>query len=232
MYTVDLRIQCILKLIVFNLILICGISDFGMLTISAAAYLVISLALMGAVFKWFRSMIDRIIEGNMETMAEYRAGSENSRAQEDGKCGYSATPILELSISVLTAHQAQTPCEECTDVSNMFNIYKDASGNYHIDFDNTTQNCGFDSLIIKLDPVYYVEGSNKEVYSEDYIGYQDNITSTYNIHHNRGLFAFGPFSYLIDKEDFRGQSDFCGKLDIRTFGEDAQVLVYLSLLGF
>ncbi len=47
-----------------------GISDFGMLTIAAAAYLVISLALMGAVFKWFRSMIDRIIEGNMETMAD------------------------------------------------------------------------------------------------------------------------------------------------------------------
>jgi len=46
-----------------------GISDFGMLTIAAAAYLVISLALMGAVFKWFRSMIDRIIEGNMETIA-------------------------------------------------------------------------------------------------------------------------------------------------------------------
>ncbi len=47
-----------------------GISDFGMLTIAAAAYLVISLALMGAVFKWFRSMIDHIIEGNMETMAD------------------------------------------------------------------------------------------------------------------------------------------------------------------
>ncbi len=47
-----------------------GISDFGMLTIAAAAYLVISLALMGAVFKWFRSMIDRIIEGHAETLAD------------------------------------------------------------------------------------------------------------------------------------------------------------------
>lgn len=57
-----------------------GISDFGMLTIAAASYLIISLSLMMAVFKWFRTIIDRIIEGNATAMSDILS---ETRTQND-----------------------------------------------------------------------------------------------------------------------------------------------------
>lgn len=57
-----------------------GISDFGMLTIAAACFLLLSLAMMVACFRWFRSFIDGVIADN-------RSGMENllqeTRTQND-----------------------------------------------------------------------------------------------------------------------------------------------------
>lgn len=57
-----------------------GIGDFGMLVLAAACFLVLSMGMMVACFRWFRSLVDGIIEGN-------RSGMENllqeTRTQND-----------------------------------------------------------------------------------------------------------------------------------------------------
>ena len=47
-----------------------GISDYGALMMMAGAYLVISMLMMLAVFRWFKSIINDIIVGHTETMRE------------------------------------------------------------------------------------------------------------------------------------------------------------------
>ena len=39
-----------------------GISDYGMMAVSAAFFLLLSAAMMIALFKWFKSMINRLLE--------------------------------------------------------------------------------------------------------------------------------------------------------------------------
>lgn len=41
-----------------------GIGDFGMLAIAAACFLLLSMGMMVACFRWFRSLVDGIIEQN------------------------------------------------------------------------------------------------------------------------------------------------------------------------
>lgn len=41
-----------------------GINDFGMMAVTAAFYLLISMAMMVATFKWFRSIINQILQDN------------------------------------------------------------------------------------------------------------------------------------------------------------------------
>ena len=39
-----------------------GISDYGMMAVSAAFFLLLSASMMIALFKWFKSMINRLLE--------------------------------------------------------------------------------------------------------------------------------------------------------------------------
>ena len=39
-----------------------GISDFGLMAVTAAFFLLLSAAMMIAIFRWFKSMIDRMLE--------------------------------------------------------------------------------------------------------------------------------------------------------------------------
>lgn len=47
-----------------------GISDWGMMAMTAAFFLVLSAGLMVACFKWFKSIINDIIKGQKDTMSE------------------------------------------------------------------------------------------------------------------------------------------------------------------
>lgn len=47
-----------------------GISDFGMMAITAAFFLVLAAMLMVACFRWFKSIINSMIEDNKKVMSE------------------------------------------------------------------------------------------------------------------------------------------------------------------
>ena len=47
-----------------------GITDYGALAMMAAAYLSISLLMMVAIFKWFKSIINNILQNNSQDMKE------------------------------------------------------------------------------------------------------------------------------------------------------------------
>lgn len=47
-----------------------GISDLGMMTITAAFYLLLSAIMMIAIFKWFKSIINQIIQDNKEGLQD------------------------------------------------------------------------------------------------------------------------------------------------------------------
>lgn len=57
-----------------------GVSDLGMLVIAAACFLLLSMGMMVACFKWFRSLIDGIIDGNNASMEKLL---QETRAQND-----------------------------------------------------------------------------------------------------------------------------------------------------
>lgn len=50
-----------------------GISDYGMMAMTAAFFLLISAAMMIALFKWFKSIINQMIEDNKSNMQEILA---------------------------------------------------------------------------------------------------------------------------------------------------------------
>ena len=47
-----------------------GISDFGMMAVTAAFFLVLSAAMMVAIFKWFKSIINQMMQDNKESLQE------------------------------------------------------------------------------------------------------------------------------------------------------------------
>lgn len=57
-----------------------GIGDLGMLAIAAACFLVLSMGMMVACFRWFRSLVDGIIEGNRSDMENLL---QETRTQND-----------------------------------------------------------------------------------------------------------------------------------------------------
>lgn len=50
-----------------------GISDFGLLIVVGAAFVVLSLCMMIAIFKWFKSIITTILDDNRSGLQEVRA---------------------------------------------------------------------------------------------------------------------------------------------------------------
>lgn len=49
-----------------------GINDYGMLAMTAAFYLVLSAGMMVAIFKWFKSIINRMLDENRKATDENR----------------------------------------------------------------------------------------------------------------------------------------------------------------
>lgn len=57
-----------------------GISDFGMMAVTAAFFLILSATMMIAIFKWFKSIIERMMEDNRESLQEL---AKTTNAQND-----------------------------------------------------------------------------------------------------------------------------------------------------
>ena len=47
-----------------------GISDFGMMAVTAAFFLLLSAAMMVAIFKWFKAIINQMMQDNKESLQE------------------------------------------------------------------------------------------------------------------------------------------------------------------
>lgn len=57
-----------------------GISDYGMMAITAAFFLLLSAAMMIALFKWFKSIINQMMNDNKKSLQEL---SRTTNAQND-----------------------------------------------------------------------------------------------------------------------------------------------------
>ena len=47
-----------------------GISDFGMMAVTAAFFLILSAAMMVAIFKWFKAIIEQMMQDNKDSLQE------------------------------------------------------------------------------------------------------------------------------------------------------------------
>ena len=57
-----------------------GISDFGMMSVTAAFFLILSAAMMVAIFKWFKAIIEQMMQDNKESLQEL---AKTTNAQND-----------------------------------------------------------------------------------------------------------------------------------------------------
>ena len=57
-----------------------GISDFGMMAVTAAFFLILSAAMMVAIFKWFKAIIEQMMQDNKESLQEL---AKTTNAQTD-----------------------------------------------------------------------------------------------------------------------------------------------------
>lgn len=57
-----------------------GISDFGMMAVTAAFFLILSAAMMVAIFKWFKAIIEQMMQDNKENLQEL---AKTTNAQND-----------------------------------------------------------------------------------------------------------------------------------------------------
>lgn len=57
-----------------------GISDFGMMAVTAAFFLMLSAAMMVAIFKWFKAIIEQMMQDNKESLQEL---AKTTNAQND-----------------------------------------------------------------------------------------------------------------------------------------------------
>lgn len=73
-----------------------GISDFGMMAITAAFFLVISAAMMIALFKWFKNLIDRMLEQHEIVKALLDKMQDNAEALQDLAEGMRAETALRI----------------------------------------------------------------------------------------------------------------------------------------
>lgn len=73
-----------------------GISDYGMMAITAAFFLIISASMMIALFKWFKNLIDRMLEQH-ETLKELLDKmQDNTEALQDLAEGMRAETGLRI----------------------------------------------------------------------------------------------------------------------------------------
>lgn len=57
-----------------------GISDFGMMAVTAAFFLILSAAMMVAIFKWFKAIIEQMMQDNKKSLQEL---AKTTNAQND-----------------------------------------------------------------------------------------------------------------------------------------------------
>lgn len=57
-----------------------GINDFGMMAVTAAFFLLLSAAMMVAIFKWFKAIINQMMQDNKESLQEL---AKTTNAQND-----------------------------------------------------------------------------------------------------------------------------------------------------
>lgn len=57
-----------------------GISDFGMMAVTAAFFLILSAAMMVAIFKWFKAIIEQMMQDNKDSLQEL---AQTTNAQND-----------------------------------------------------------------------------------------------------------------------------------------------------
>lgn len=57
-----------------------GISDFGMMAVTAAFFLILSAAMMVAIFKWFKAIIEQMMQDNKKSLQEL---TKTTNAQND-----------------------------------------------------------------------------------------------------------------------------------------------------
>lgn len=57
-----------------------GISDFGMMAVTAAFFLILSATMMVAIFKWFKAIIEQMMQDNKESLQEL---AKTTNAQND-----------------------------------------------------------------------------------------------------------------------------------------------------
>ncbi len=78
-----------------------GVSDYGMMAVTAAFFLILSAAMMIAIFKWFKSIITQIVADNKESlqdlMKETRLQNEMLRSISEGLAAETQLRIRNLT---------------------------------------------------------------------------------------------------------------------------------------
>ena len=74
-----------------------GISDYGMMAVTAAIYLLLSAAMMIAIFKWFKTIINRILGQQTESMRQLaEIQRENNRMLKFMSDGLKTETMLRI----------------------------------------------------------------------------------------------------------------------------------------
>ena len=74
-----------------------GISDYNMMAVTAAIYLLLSAAMMIAIFKWFKTIINRILGQQTESMKQLaEIQSENNRMLKFMSDGLKTETMLRI----------------------------------------------------------------------------------------------------------------------------------------
>lgn len=74
-----------------------GISDYGMMAVTAAIYLLLSSAMMIAIFKWFKTIINRILGQQTESMRQLaEIQRENNRMLKFMSDGLKTETMLRI----------------------------------------------------------------------------------------------------------------------------------------
>lgn len=74
-----------------------GISDYGMMAVTAAIYLLLSVAMMIAIFKWFKTIINRILGQQTESMRQLaEIQRENNRMLKFMSDGLKTETMLRI----------------------------------------------------------------------------------------------------------------------------------------
>lgn len=74
-----------------------GISDYGMMAVTAAIYLLLSVSMMIAIFKWFKTIINRILGQQTESMRQLaEIQRENNRMLKFMSDGLKTETMLRI----------------------------------------------------------------------------------------------------------------------------------------